>query len=201
MAVLATDNFNRADSSSVGANWTTIPNNANHQISSNQALGPADPSADFYNAVVWPNNQYSQAVMVNAGNAALTEDNGPGLCVRAAAAANTMYFAMWNNHGIDLYSVVADSYANIGNYDTAQANNDVGYLEAQGATIVCKQNGTTRITVTDSSISSGGAGLFSAEEGVFPLMDTWEGGDFSGGGGGGMSGRPAIMIMFGRGRS
>jgi hypothetical protein len=137
--------------------------------------------------------------MLNCADAALTEDNGPGLCVRAAAAANTMYFAMWNNHGIDLYSVVAGGYTNIGNYDTAQANNDIGYLSAQGTTIVCKQNGTTRITVTDSSIATGRAGLFGANEPtVNPLMDDWEGGDFSGAVG--MSARPVIMTTFRRGR-
>ena len=199
MSVLATDTFNRADSSVLGSNWTTISGNAAHHILSNQALSPDDPSADYYNAVVWPNDQYSQAIMVNAGDAALGEDNGPGLCVRAAAAANTMYFAMFNNHGIDLYSVVASSYANIGNYDTAQANNDVGYLEAQGTAIKCKQNGTQRISVTDSSIASGRAGLFGANEpSVNPLMDSWEGGDFTGGGG--MSSRPPVQAWFnGRG--
>ena len=58
------------------------------------------------------------------------------------------------------------------------------YLEAQGTSLVLKVNGSTVVSVTDSSISSGNAGLggrnFASDS---PKYDDWSGGDFGGGGG------------------
>lgn len=158
--------------------WTTIPNNAAPEIASNQCRFPSDPAAALYNGITWPNDQRATAKLINPQT--YLTDNGPGLCVRAASGANTMYFAMFNGNGTQIYKVVADNYTQIASSATEAADNDICYLEAIGTRIAVGINGVEVATATDSAISSGSAGIFGANEGdAGPIIEDWAGSDFA----------------------
>jgi len=89
-AVLATDDFNRADGT-LGANWTTIAGFANPAIVTNQvqpnAVGGTG-SLSLYTGTTFPNDQYAKTSII----AALTANTrNPGLLLRGTTAARTEY--------------------------------------------------------------------------------------------------------------
>jgi hypothetical protein len=183
MAVLATDNFNRADSTDLGTTWDVVPGTSNCQIVSNAVRASATnvDCDESYNGVTWPDDQYSQVTLaaVNSGGSA-----GPG--VRASTTASTFYTVEATTNSIALWKAVNGSWTQIGSFSGTVSAGDIIRLEAQGTTLRVRQNGTQRISVTDSSISSGRAEIHIFLSSGTPLnaviLDDWEGGDFSGGG-------------------
>ena len=190
MAALATDDFNRADAATLGANWTTITGETTWKIVSNQAQ-PTRPSgsgdhSNFYNAVTWPDDQYSQAKIVNDSGSSAGSDEGGGLHVRAASAARTYYRCVMNDSGssnnLGISKQVAGSYTNLGFRSQAFAANGILYFSVVGTTITVKWNGTqVGATFTDSSIASGSPGVSLSSNMTSVILDDWEGGDFSSG--------------------
>lgn len=185
MTVLATDTFNRANDASIGtgASWARSDGD-NIPIISNQA-GKASGGtgyALFYNtAATWPNNHWSQLTIKILANAT-DEGMGPSVRMQATGGAGNAYFVQASTTETRLYKKIAGAFTQLGSDAAACAVNDVLYIEVQGTTIVVKINGTTVITVTDASISSGNAGIWSSEGGTAAdAIDDWSGGDFSGG--------------------
>lgn len=176
MGQLASDNFNRADAGTLGANWTTITGFTSLRVTSNQATTDGDPQGNRYNAVTWPANQYSQVTLksfisVGAGK-------GFGVVARAATGAETAYLAFGNTSGLELYKVVATVFTQLGTSATVPVVNDLLYIEAKGTAIKVFLNGVQKISVTDSAIASGNAGLFAGDDGLHPAGDDWSGGNF-----------------------
>jgi len=199
MPTLVTDDFNRADSGSLGANWTDVVNGLD--IASNQAVPGNTTNAlnlSVYTGFgAFPNNQWAQAKVNRQGSS-----SDGGVVVRCSNSAQTMY---WFNIGDDTsaaipgtlalnilkgvagsYSVVSSSPAG-GSTMTISAG-DVLYIEAQGTstvTIICKVNGVTVMTGTDSSspIASGFPGLFPFQHNndalSFTQYDDFAAGDFA----------------------
>lgn len=181
MSVLATDNFNRANAANLGANWTEEL--GGWSIVSNAAvpdnLGGSD-SIGYWNAITWPNDQYSQAKITVTGTTGNSQ--GLGVTVRKStstvaryrlvadhAAANNMELAVFNT-----------AYTSLWQRTQAFTNGDTIYLEAQGTTIIGKLNGVAvGAATTNSAIASGKAGIgFSSFE-TAAVLDDWEGGDFA----------------------
>ena len=177
MAVLATDNFNRADNADLGANWS--PGSFGTCAIFSNIARPSAVSAErreFWNAITWPNDQYSHVTILAVEQGGAT---GPGPAVRLASAALTGY-VVYCDVSIHLYKLVAGAYTGLGvNNVPSPSPNDLIRVEAQGTTIRVFQNGVQAISVTDTSIASGNAGLGGY---VSPItdghMDDWEGGDF-----------------------
>jgi hypothetical protein len=189
MAVLATDNFNRADSTDLGASWDVVPGESNCQIVANAVragVGGGADCSESYNGVTWPNDQYSQIVIVSLS------DRFVGPVVRASTSANTLYLVECATTNIYLYKVVSASGTLLVNYSGTVSVGDIIRLEAQGTTLRVFQNGTQRISTTDTSIASGRAGIHINLPGSqfdTAVLDNWEGGDFSTGGGGPLFGK------------
>jgi hypothetical protein len=181
MAIIASDDFNRADTDNLGSNWTTVPGGGNGVLflRSNTAEATGDPDAMYYNAVAAPNDCEVGVTMRTPVTTAA--DNGIGPAGRCSTIANTMYFVMGNVPGIDLYVVVADNYVKLGNSSTACVDGDKVSLRMVGTSIKVFQNGVERISVTDGSIASGRAGMFGAVEEVQPRCDDWYLDDLTGG--------------------
>lgn len=182
MSVLAQDNFNRANSGSLGANWTTGTALSAPGILSNAfaTQGASDHGA-FYNAITWPNNQYSQvAAVVNATS--FNTDGAP--LARMASGAWTAY--LWDISNVPqgkLFKVVATAFTGISTATNLTCNaGDTVRLETQGTTIRGLVNGSviSGQSQTDSAISSGSAGVFfsSATATTTAWWDNFEGGDF-----------------------
>lgn len=195
MSSIFTDDFNRANAASLGADWTDV--NGGWSISSNQAT--PDTASDCFSVVTgagWTGgaattDQYCQVKLVSIG----TREAGP-IC-RASSSAMTGYLWSVSTTGASathqLQRAVAGVFTALS--PTASftvAANDVIRVEAQGTTIRAVQNGVTKITVTsESSISAGRPGLYAFR--TSPIVDDLDAGDFSGGGGGSSILRQMLM--------
>lgn len=180
MTVLATDDFNRANGA-LGANWTNLVNS--FVILSNAAKPNAygDDAVSIYSAATWPNDQYAQVNVLGIGNTAL--DIGPGVCLRAANANNFYRITCGTTH-CDVAKVVSGSYSTITDLGAGFLPGDTLYAEIQGTTIKVFRNGVQFGTnVTDSSLSSGSAGLMYSSNASGVTVDNFEGGDFAAAGG------------------
>lgn len=185
MAVLATDNFNRANGG-LGANWTTmvgddLPNISSNAVVDSDMTNNIDAGA-YYNATSAPNDQYSKVTGIT-----MTTESVPGTVVRCnTSGAITRYFSFFDTPGgsanFTIYKVVTGTYTSILTGTATIANGDTQQLEVQGTTLNIKRNGTSLNTVGDSAIASGQFGITVvsiANAGTTGVLDDWEGGDFT----------------------
>lgn len=192
MTVLASDNFNRADGG-LGANWTTISGNNNPLIVSNKVQASASGalnSAAFYNAVTWPNDQYSQVkIDTNAGTLRKL-----GCICRATLGglADTYYIGYMvgpttvggtAEASVNLRKTTAGVTATLATATTITAViGDIVRLEVSATNVKIFVGGQERLSATDALILSGAAGIVIASN-INPvnsvILDDWEGGDFT----------------------
>lgn len=174
MALPASDNFNRADSGTLGSNWTKQSTDQ-LQIVSNQAAytGVADSALVRWSADSFSADHYSQYTVSDN-----TKDHGPA--VRIASGSNyTCYFI----RGTDgqMFKIVSNAYTAIGTAKGAYSNGDVAKLEVTGTggsmALQAYKNGSTHGgTVNDTALSSGSAGIWSWTEST-NRMDDWSADD------------------------
>lgn len=186
MAVLATDDFNRANAATLGANWTD--HEQGFDISSNTAIPGSIPSDNRtgYTAIAWPNDQYSQAAVTSGetGSGA-GHDEGLGVCVRAGSNFSyRLVISSAASNNIYLSKRVAGAHSTIWTRSITYAAGTALYLEAQGTSIVAKYSGAAvGASQTDSSLTAGNAGVeysSTAENAAQSAnnLDNWEGGNF-----------------------
>jgi hypothetical protein len=182
MSALASDNFNRGDSTGLGANWTGI-GGGGFDVSGNKAV-PHLLSGDqhsVYTAISWPNDQYSLAKITVTGTAGT--DQGVGVCVRFSSTVVTGYRLVidhaspgTNVHLIEMTSGTGNILAS---WSQAFTDGDTFSLEVQGTTLTVKYNGSVLGTATDSAHAAGNAGLAYSSTETSASVDDWEGGDFA----------------------
>lgn len=144
-----TDDFNRADSSNLGAGWVEVSGDwsiSTNQLSSGNAGG---------------------TVLLRAAGAMATDDNGAQVTVVTTAAVsqgvwcrgdnNLQNGYLWRNNGTswDLFAVVGGSFTAIATFAAAAVNGDVMKVQAVGTAIKAFVNGVQRASVTDSSVTTG----------------------------------------------
>lgn len=189
MATLATDDFNRANGG-LGANWTTQTGHTAFTIVTNQCVapGPSNFSSARYSGTTWPNDQWAQHTVISHGTT--NTDGGPAVRV-STSGAQTFYFAdindadsasLGSSMSCSIHKCNAGTFTTVGSASSFTVSaNDVIYLEVQGTSLVFKQNGTTKISATDSGITSGAAGIaYWAGASNAATIDSWSGGDFGG---------------------
>jgi hypothetical protein len=157
---LASDNFTRADADPIGSPWLPISaNNSTHQLKivANEAeANTADAvniSGDYYSGVVFPADQYSEAVIGTLVN--INNYIGPG--IRWSAANNTTGYLVLVGLGTNnafLQKYIAGASTQLGPTFTG-APGDRIRLSAVGNVLTVTQNGIVVITVTDSAIATG----------------------------------------------
>lgn len=190
--VTETDDFNRADGSGLGANWTAQEGQID--ILSNTAFWNTGTPFYFRNTQSWSNDQYSEITLKNSSMGALDYS---AVTVRASgtAGSSNRYECMADGGGSDarLRKLVTGSYTNLDTDSVAFATNDVIRLEVTGTSLTCKKNGATILTGTDSDLASGSPGFGTPFNGGGhdSQWDDWSGGDL--GGGGSPSFVPAII--------
>lgn len=184
--VLATDTFDRANGA-LGATWTHLSGISGNSlvISGNVVIPNAIGSNahHFYNAVVFPNDQYAEAIItVTGGNAG--SESGAGVAVRASGT-NNLYSAKVNKaatNNVALSKTVAGTYSGLWARTQAWTDGDVLRLEVTGTSLVVKRNGVAiGAAHTDTSLTSGAPGL-SFGQGTGLTAATWnnfEAGDFT----------------------
>lgn len=184
-----TDNFNRANETPIGGNWTPFNNGGSlinlsgNQVVSNNYTWTAFA---FRNSETYLANQYSQVKIASAVGANYV--GGP--TVRSSCDATKA--AWWNGYTASVASSsVIQIYANYGTGMTAEqigtdiagtfAQGDIIGLGIMGSVLCVYQNGALLATRTDTNnrITSGGAPGFEVENAAgSPALDDWMGQNF-----------------------
>jgi len=183
MALPATDTFtgtNNQNLTTYSANWTyNVLVGTALQIFSN-ALRPnlTDDSVAHWNADTFNADQYAKGTLVAIEAAFM------GCAVRCASGATqTAYYTVISSGTSWLNKYVAGTATNIANFGLGEyVVNDIHQLEAEGTILRSKRNGVLDSigAQTDSSISSGFAGIAGAGNATLTRMDNWEGGNLGG---------------------
>jgi hypothetical protein len=143
------DNFDRADSTSLGAGWVEVSGDwsiVSNRLSSGAAGGTIILRAS---GAMASNDHYVQATI------AATTAASHGVWCRGNSNITSGY--LWRNDGSswNLFSVVGGSFTVIGTYAVAAVAGDVAKLQAVGSTITAYVNGTLRVSVTDTNVPTG----------------------------------------------
>jgi hypothetical protein len=144
-----TDDFNRSDSSSLGANWVEV--SGDWSIISNQlSSGNAGGTIILRAAGTMASNDHSAQITVTA-TAAVSH----GVWCRGNSNISQGY--LWRNDGTswNLFSVVGGSFTSIGSFAGAAVAGDVAKVQAVGSTIKGYVNGVQRVSVTDTAVTTG----------------------------------------------
>jgi len=179
-AATASDNFDRADAETLGANWTTHCGATTWQIVTNAASPDIDaasgPCAEHYNATTFTGNHESQATYSTAVN---NKQIGPA--ARIQSGANTFYACEGDdNNGYYMVEVTAGTSATLASTATVLTVTDVLLISVDGSSITCKKNGATVLgPITDTSITGGQPGVAISNTGIGsqPRLDDWSGAD------------------------
>lgn len=169
------DDFNRADSSSLGAGWVEV--SGDWSIASNQ-LSPGNAGG---------------TILLRAAAAAATDDNFTQVTIASTAAAsqgvgcrgdtNFQNGYLWRNDGTswNLFAVVGGSFTSIASFAAAAAPGDVAKVQAVGTTIKAFVNGVQRASVTDTGVTTGKNAFIRSESTSGLRYDDFSSGDVSSG--------------------
>ena len=169
------DNFNRANGG-LGAGWAAM-SDGGLSIVSQRVVGTAGKYAgDIRVAESYGSDQYSQ---VEVTSTQLSGGQWVGPTVRSQNGGQDTYLGIyfWNNGTpqLRLYKRTAGTFTQLGdsyNSGPLPAGTKLR-LSAVGSTISFQQNGTTRIAVTDSTLTGGAPGLMTYGAAT---ADNWAGG-------------------------
>jgi Putative esterase len=177
-ATSPSDDFNRANGS-LGANWTAISDGA-LTISSQAVVGASATAGAIRTAETYTSDQSSQ---IQTTSTQLSGGQWVGPSVRTQNNGQTTYLGLyfWNSGSpqLRLYKRSAGTWIQLGSsYNSgALAAGTTLQLTATGSTISFLQNGVSRITVSDTSITGGAPGIMTYGQGT---ADNWVGGGAGG---------------------
>jgi Putative esterase len=173
-ATLASDAFDRANGG-LGAGWSNF-SDGGLSISTQQVLGTSGLAGNVRTAELYGSDQYSQ---IEVTSTQLSGGEWVGPAVRAQAGGQNTYLGIyfWNNGNPELrvYERVAGDWTQLGpSYATGPLPAGTQLrLVATGSTISFLENGITRISVTDSTITGGAPAIASFGPAT---DDNWTGG-------------------------
>lgn len=160
----ASDNFQRANADSLGANWATIATTAGSMVISDETAegiaGSGNSAGNYWiGAGTFGDDQEASvtiAVVPSAG------DIGP---VVRCDASGDMYYAVYFQGDIYLVLVSGGSQTTLaGPVPYTASTGDVITLGVAGTTLTVSVDGTGMITQTDSTLASGAPGIFTLTE-------------------------------------
>lgn len=182
MALPATDTFTASSNAALqtySSNWTISAGGLAVDATADAAYASAGDveSGAFWNADTFSNDQYAQGVL-NVADVL----GAIGVAVRCSAGGNYygLYYQPPGQH-CWLFKMVGGvwtelGYAqNVGNWNGATLR-----LEVSGTTLTPKLNGSVITAIgakTDSSLTSGRAGICGYGNKIACLLDNWEGGN------------------------
>jgi hypothetical protein len=171
--VTATDNFNRANANPIGGNWSTVGGLTAMQVTNNAVTGTVHgtDNAVYWNANTFSNDQYSQFRVLSVSHVY------KGLIVRCNG--NNMYLAEVRDNSIAFWKYVNGAWTWLGSGSITQAAGDIFKFTATGTKLELFQNGISRGSVNDSSLTSGSPGIHSMSSSTTDTIDDWEGGSIS----------------------
>lgn len=142
------DDFNRANGAP-GANWvdgTGLWTIVSNQLSSGSAGGTIVIRA----ATAMATNDHSAQITIAATGAV-----SHGVWCRGNTGFTQGY--LWRNDGTSwvLFSNVGGSFTSLGSFSGAAVAGDIAKIQAVGSTITGYVNGTARVTVTNTAVTTG----------------------------------------------
>ena len=180
MTTLATDDFNRANSTTLGSNWTVI--DPGWTVNNSTALCTTlAVISSIYTGVSFPNDQWCQATFASSGP--ITADTGIGPMVRSDTT-NALVLFQTNAADSRVYlRSTSGVFTQLGVTGPGVVAGDVLYLQVIGTTAIAKINTSTVCgTLTSTAFPTGGkAGMFGALDGPAGVLDNWSAGDFGSG--------------------
>lgn len=144
------DDFNRADSSDLGANWVEVSGDWSI-VSQQLSPGAAGGTIVLRAATAMAGNDNFAQVTIAA-----TTSASQGVWCRGDATLSSGY--LWRNNGSawGLFKVVSGTFTAIGTaFTAAAAPGDVAKVQAVGSTIKGFVNGVERASVTDTAVTTG----------------------------------------------
>ena len=177
-ATAPSDDFNRANGS-LGAGWSAVSDGA-LSISSQAVVGTSATAGGIRTAETYGSDQSSQIQLTSTQ---LSGGQWVGPSVRTQNGGQDTYLGryFWNNGSpqLRLYKRSTGTWTQLGSsYKSgALAAGTSLQLSAAGSTISFLQDGVTRITATDTSISGGAPGIMTYRQAT---ADNWTGGGASG---------------------
>ena len=181
-----TENFNTADSGTLGPQLTWSELIGDQRIESNKARGGSANSADAMAQAVSDLSSTDMYVQCETQISLSELDNAPAArCQSGPTAYLAIADQSGSNNRIKLYKWVSGSYTQLGsNVNVTWANGDTLKCEANGSSISAYRNGSSQIgPITDTAISSGvRAGIWCYGVSV-GYLDNFEAADLSAGGG------------------
>jgi hypothetical protein len=143
------DNFDRADSTSLGAGWVEVSGDWSI-ISNRLSSGNAGGTVILRAAGAMASNDHSVQVTI-AATAAVSH----GVWARGNSNITSGYLFRNDGSSWDLFSVVGGSFTVIGSYAAAAVAGDVAKLQVVGSAIKGYVNGVQRVSVTDTAVTTG----------------------------------------------
>lgn len=144
-----TDDFNRPDSTNLGAGWVEV--SGDWSIIGGQ-LAPDTSSGNTILRATTPmdsSDHYAQVAI------AATTAASQGVWCRGDSTLNSGYLWRTNGSSWDLFSVVGGSFTAIGTYTAAVTAGDVAKIQAVGSTIKGFVNGIERVSVANTDVTTG----------------------------------------------
>jgi len=164
VANLFSDNFNRADSTDLGASWTERI--GDWAINGNRVWLSADAASDgVVHTAAYSTSDYTVAAIVNFLNTAGISARIAGRRVNYGASDSNYYFVQLRRdlQEIHLYKRVSGSFTQLGSTVSVTVNVGTDYvvkLHMQGTTIKAFLDEVEKISVTDSALAGpGDAGI------------------------------------------
>lgn len=177
MALPATDNFNRSDENlDVSANWTQI-HDGDARVVSNQCNG-ASTNSDCVTKWVsdtFDDDQYSQAEFVSSAKTYAYAGIGARLTGAATASCDGYVFGATSTQ-VRLYRYDNGTKTSLADTSRVVTSGNVLKIETSGTDIDCYDEATGVLSITDSTYSSGVAGVWHTNNND-TLIDNWEGGN------------------------
>jgi hypothetical protein len=142
------DDFNRPDGS-VGANWVQV-SGAWVIVSNRLSPGTTGSTVVLRAATAMAtSDNYSQVTI------AATTSASQGVWCRGDSTLTSGYAVRNNGTNWALFSVVGGTFTSIGTYAAAAVAGDVVKIQAVGSTITAYINGVSRISVTNTAVTTG----------------------------------------------
>lgn len=166
----SSDDFNRADASSLGANWTIVAFSGGNGlgIASDQVVGAsvAAIQGNVWTAATFDDDQWSEIETVTGsvalGLGGLGEFVGPMVRMTGTSGYVGIYFYNNNSPVLQIYRSDSGTFTQLGSSFSLGSTLAAGVklrLTVTGSTLVFSQDGTARITVDDSAYASGAPGI------------------------------------------
>lgn len=170
MALPAQDDFNRADATGLGPNWSPVIND--FRVISNGADGNAT-GAGADNLVSWSADSfqadhYAQVTVVT------TNDGGPTVRTSGTSRATSRAYILDAQASPSVQKCVLGTFTTLGS-PSAYANGDVAKIVGTGTTIAAFKNGIAAGSFVDASNTTGSPGLYQfAQGGRYDDFFAWD---------------------------